>query len=149
MKQHETSTDLKREQNVIEQVCKWSNSEYVKLPKQYRADYALHRMNEVVSLVEVKGRSAEFGKFQNVFIAAHKRAEVLMLADAMNVKAFVVFAHPNGLYLLDLDVEPDGCRLIQDSRNRDDRDFEPCVYWHSGFVRKIADGDFFNVNKSC
>lgn len=131
---HERKTDTDREQRAIEVFCEWSKTIYHKLPIQYRADYVVCRGKEVVCLVEVKGRSAEFGKYQECFVAAHKRAEVLILANSMEVPAYMLYTHPNGIYYSDLRVKPKRAYMMQDSRNRDERDFEPVVSWDANKV---------------
>ena len=143
-KQHEKQSDLDREDRAIRVFCRWSKSEYIKLPVQYRADYIVFRGKTVVAVVEVKGRSAEFGKYDEVFIASHKCAEVLMYASVMNVPAYVVYTHPNGIYYLDMRKPITRSSMMQDSRNRDDRDFEPVVWWKRSDCECITkSGEFY------
>jgi len=111
----------------------------MKLPIQYRADYVMTRGKKPVAVVEVKGRSAKFGEYPMAFVAAHKRAEVLLLAQSMSIPAWILYAHPNGLYLLDMSLEPEKSWIMRDSRARDIRDIEPVVGWSTKHCIQVPD----------
>lgn len=130
LKQHETKTDRERELRAIIYACEKFGGDYHKLPAQYqKADFVISKDGIVVALVEVKGRSAEFGKHKHCFIAAHKRQSMIALANAMDVPAYILYSHPNGYYLLDVSEKPLFTRMMQDGRDRDNRDYEPVICW--------------------
>jgi hypothetical protein len=54
---YETKSDRNNEQRVVEHICARWDCAYVKMPKRYELDYALHRQNEVIAFVEVKCRN--------------------------------------------------------------------------------------------
>lgn len=54
---YETAGDRANEQRVVEHICARWECDYVKLPKRYELDYALHRSGEVCAWVEVKVRN--------------------------------------------------------------------------------------------
>jgi len=138
----ETAEDLQNEIAVIEKFCKKFNVKYFKMSKYERVDFVLYRgeahKRHVVAVAEVKTRyDHNFFDWGDLFCPLHKKAHCVMYAEAINVPAFLISKHNDGIFYVDMREPFHDCRIIKDPRSRNDSDETPCVTWMGDLIKEL------------
>lgn len=69
---YETADDRDRERFIAKKIERIFNRKAIKLPKQYRLDYALMCDELITAWLEIKRRNIEFDQYPNVYLSLSK-----------------------------------------------------------------------------
>lgn len=90
---YENQNTLDREREVAQFLGGRWNCEFVKLPMQYRVDFAAVRDGSVVAFVEIKGRGRQYPQ---MFLSLQKYLHGRQLAEFLDVPFLIVYAFADG-----------------------------------------------------
>jgi len=121
---YETKEDLQRENLIIETVADKWHCKYIKLPIQYRLDFALIRNNKLKALSEIRVRNFSSDKYETIIVSAMKRLTARSLSRELLVPSFFIVKFDDLIKYIDFDESPDsfevGGRIGNTRRDADD-----------------------------
>jgi hypothetical protein len=128
---YETSSDLDRENSVVDTLQKAWNVTMSKLPIRYHLDFVIARGDKALAFCEVKTRNytmAQIDSFGGYLMSIGKWASAESLSRASGLPFVLVVKATDGLYHAKFrDFKPDNV-LVRGRTDRNDwQDIEPCV----------------------
>lgn len=123
---YETQTDLQREREVMERLCRAWSVGCQKLPLKYIVDYGMLRDEKLVAWLEIKCRNK---KYDSMILSAAKWFAGKDLARQTTLSFVVVYAFPDSsIYYLTIEPEMTPDIQFEGRTDRNDwQDREPCV----------------------
>lgn len=120
----ETKEDLQRENSIIEKVADRWHCKYIKLPIQYRLDFALIRDNKLKAMSEIRVRNFRSDTYKTIIVSAMKRLTARSLSRELLVPSFFVVKFDDCIKYIDFNESPDsfevGGRTGKTRRDSDD-----------------------------
>jgi len=131
---YETSSDRKREANIVSILCcKWG-CDAIMLPERSIADAMLTVDQGVKALVEVKCRGKEYDTYM---ISQRKINDLKMAADMFQVKSLVVVSFPDRICYFDSAMEPDKVEQGGRTDRNDSHDVEQMNHYSVSRLKTI------------
>jgi hypothetical protein len=126
---YESNGDLERERKIIDEFCTHgAELRAHKLPcPPYKIDWLLFKAANAFAWVEVKNRSTKIAPY---LLGLHKFIALAEIATASKLPSLLVVRWCDSGeigYTKIRESEHDGIQWMQDNRNRDETDGEPCV----------------------
>ena len=125
---YENDETMADEAEVIDQVAARWKAGWTKLPRSYRADYALSREGKIVAWVEVKCRSNSREQYPTYMLSLGKEMALLDLARHTGCPAILVVRWTDQMGYVTLPVE--GAHVMMGGRKDrgDSADIEPTIH---------------------
>lgn len=128
---YETQLDKTREAAAIQLAASRWRASPVKLPMQYRIDYALMRDDRIAALAEVKCRDVDASQYPSLMLSLAKWQAGIALAGLLRVPFIIVASYADGARFVKVN-ELDAAAVTFGFGGRNDRndeqDMEPVVY---------------------
>jgi hypothetical protein len=106
MRHRETKENLINEEEIIKFASQYWNVNYIKMPIQYKLDYAItKKTNEVIAFCEVKKRTCSIFDYKTYIISLAKLQAGRQLASLTNTKSILIIGWNDVIGYVDFNVE--------------------------------------------
>lgn len=136
---YETQSDSDRERLVVESMAIAWGLNPIKLPKFYKQDWALAKLDKTVrAIVEVKCRTHERGRFDTLILSLDKWQALAMLSERTSTKGLLGVRYSDGIYWIVAQHQPEWKITIGGRTDRaDPDDVEPVIHIPSSQLRPL------------
>lgn len=132
---YESAGDRRNESGVIDRVCRAWSCKAVKLPIQYKLDYALCRIGEVAAFAEVKVRTHTFGTYPTYILSYSKKVAAMQY----EFPCFLIVSFEGDIRYADLKKIDSFVRIGGRNDRNDPQDVEPVVHIPMGSFTKLRE----------
>ncbi len=136
---YETQQDSDRERLVVEAMASAWSLNPIKLPKFYKQDWALSKMDRTVkAVVEVKCRSHPKHTYDTLILSLDKWQALAMLSERTSIKGLLGVRYTDGIFWVVAQHQPDWRITIGGRTDRNDPDdVEPVIHIPSSSLKPL------------